>query len=277
MASLAPHRRAAAKSNAPARAGTQAPQLCLTYAYSGVAQFQQILSGQAGVTCTAGTGVLALCQQAAATWTAIEDRDGPVSGLARASVASMVGAMTSAVLAGSGAAQWCEVAIGDPNAAETFLTIFPAAKFLCLHRDCLDVMRVGVRAHPWGMTDSPFAPFAASHEGSAAAIAAYWAAHTEALLKFEADHPTTCLRVRIEDLARDPTGGTDRISAFWSVHDRDGAYRTPETIPPVKPGPGADGRTAADPALQVPVARIPPQLRTQVDDLSARLGYPGLG
>jgi protein-tyrosine sulfotransferase len=278
MTHPAPHPVARAESSAPARAGTHAcPLLCLTYAYSGIAQFRQIMSGRAGVTCTAGTGLLPLCEQALGTWRAIEDRDGPVSALARSSVASMVGMMTSVVLAGSGAKRWCEVALGESRAAKAFLNVFPAAKFLCLHRNCLDVMRSGVLAHPWGMADSPFAPFAALHEGSAAVIAAYWAAHTEALLTFEADNPAACLRVRIEDLIANSAAATDGILAFWNAQDRDHAHSTPQTSPLVNQGPSTDGAAAANRTLQVPIARIPPRLRTEIDALSASLGYPGLG
>jgi hypothetical protein len=273
-----PAARAESRSSRPERAGTQAcPLLCLTYAYSGIAQFQQIMSGRAGVTCTAGTGLLPLCEQAVGTWRAIEDRDGPVSALARSSVASMVGIMTSVVLAGSGAKQWCEVALGESRAAQAFLNVFPAAKLLCLHRNCLDVMRSGVLAHPWGMADSPFASFADSHEGSAAVIAAYWAAHTEALLTFEADNPAACLRVRIEDLTTNPAAATDVILAFWGAQDRDHAHSARLTSPLVNQGPSADGTAAVNRSLQVPIARIPPRLRTEIDALSASLGYPGLG
>jgi protein-tyrosine sulfotransferase len=276
MGRPAPRPAAPARQGAAAPAGTSACRLlCLTYPYSGNAQFRQILSGRAGIICTAGTGLLALCEQAVATWRAIEDRDGPVSALARTSVASMVQTMTSVVLADSGATRWCDVARAEPRAAQTYLKVFPAAKFLCLHRDCLDVMRTGIRAHPWGMAGSPFAPFAASNEGSAAIIAAYWAANTAALLKIEEDHPGACLRVRIEDLTGHPGAASEAIPDFWGVQDRHRAHPAPETSHLVNLG--AADAAAADPTLQVPVARVPPQLRTEIDDLSARLGYPGLG
>src|ERR1035441_8887252 len=102
-----------------------------------------------------------------------------------------------------------------PRCAETFLQLYPSAKFICLHRRCPEVILAGVNANPWGLEDSAFKSFTAGYPGNAvAAIAAYWAASTEPLLEFEQAHPGSCHRVRYEDLTSCPDQARAEIASF---------------------------------------------------------------
>lgn len=255
------------------------PLICLCYAHSGMAWLKPLLSDSLGIVCTQGTGLLPLCEQAAATWGEVENRDGRLSALAQASIRSMVGAMNTVVLAGASGSSWCEIAIAQPTAARTYLKIFPAAKFLCLHRHCLDVIRSVARTYPWGLTDSPFDQFTATFGGTVAPAAAYWRKHTEAMLEFEEDYPAACLRINHEDVTHDPSAVMDQIWRF--VGSSQPGNLTLRNVIDDSPGQTSNASMAVtgdadDPIRQVPVNQIPAQLRAEIDSLLAQLGYQGL-
>jgi hypothetical protein len=242
------------------RGGPQAPVIVLAYAQSGAARLQRLLRDTGALACTTSTGVLPACDQAAAAWRQIDDRE-RLSPLALASIRSLASGMIAAILAQAGRPRWCETAFVAPDSAETFLRAYPGARFVCLHRSCPEVIRAAISAHPWGLADTPFARHTRAYPASSsAAIAAYWAFVTGSLLRFEAAHPQACLRVRYEDLAGHP-GTAGQILDFLGL-EPDGAAGVPWRE-----------EEEAGPA-RVPASQIPPPLLRDVDELMSRLGYP---
>jgi hypothetical protein len=163
----------------------------------------------------------------------------------------------------------CEVAAANPQAAETFLRLYPETRFLCLYRACPGVIRAALDASPWGITDPVFAPFTIKHPANTvASLTAYWVTVTGPLLAFEREHPRSCLRVRFEDLARDQRQVEERATSFLGLTStvgravlgghREAWPTTPET------------GLMADP----PGHLVPPALRAQANDLLRQLDYP---
>jgi hypothetical protein len=267
---------AAAATSRPAQ---PAPVVILGYPHSGAARLMSLLSDSTELACTSGTGLLPLCDQAAAVWQRAEDKEtGQISALAAASIRAMASAMLSQILARTGRDRWCEFAIASQETAETFLRLYPATRFVCLHRGFTDVARTAIRASPWGLAGPGFAPFVNSYPGSTlAAVAAWWTAHTSTMLTLERNHPHEALRVRYEDLEADQPGTASAIAAFLGVSNISLQAAT-------DPGPmPAAGTTADSPAPQspppeppIPLAQLPPPLLTQVNDLLQRLSYPPL-
>jgi hypothetical protein len=273
------------------------PIVILGYAHGGIARLQQIVADAPGLACTSGTGVLPLCEQAIAAWRKIDDRSGPRSSLALASVRALADSMITAILVRSGGTRWCETSVARATCAHTFLQMYPAARFLCLHRSCLDVIRSAILASPWGLAGTPFASFASAYPVSpAAAVAAWWAACTEPLLDFEEAKPGACHRVRYEELISHPGHTAAEVLAFLSLAPPDPAappWMTGGAEPGPQPaadgtapdgaapdgaaadGAAADGAAADDQARLV--EQLPPPLRERVSHLQARIGYPGIG
>ncbi len=246
--------------------GRAEPIVVLTYPYAGAERLRVLLADSPGLTCTVGSGLIPLCEQARLSWQQAEGLDGPPSALALKSIRALVGNMITLRLAREGGHRWGEIATAPPEYAATFLRAFPGSRFLCLHRNCADVIRLALRANPWGLTGRELAPYIAAYAGqSVAALTAYWVSHTAPLLEFEASHPGAVCRVRYEDLGR-----TDEdIMRFLSL-----AQSTPAM-------PGWPDETADDmgpeKAADIPVDQVPPLLRSEADDLLARLSYPPLG
>jgi Sulfotransferase family len=223
------------------------PVIILGYAHSGLARLQRLLGDSPALACTSGTGVLPLCEQAAAAWRSIDHRDGQLSSLAAASVRALADSMITAILAGAGRTRWCETSTARASSATAFLQLYPAARFLCLHRSCPDVIRAAIRANPWGVAGTAFVPFAAAYPASsAAAVAAYWASCTEALLEFEDAHPGECRRVRYEDLTSHPDRAAAEILGFLALSPGDPAAPW-VTGHPDDGGGGRSGRHGSHP------------------------------
>lgn len=245
-----------------AQPGQQWPVVVLAYAYSGAGRIQRLLSGSDLLACTSGTGLLPLCAQAAATWQRVENRDEPLSTLARSSLRALAGSMITVILAGTGRSRWCEISFSPPAAAETFLELYPETKFVCLHRSCPEVIRACIEANPWGLAGTGPGQFTLAYPGnSAAAIAAYWAECTESMLRFQEEHPAACRQVRYEDLTGNPDQEAGDIFAFLGL-------AAAASLP-------ADEATSAPPpGAQIPAGFLPLPLTERVNDLQGRLGYP---
>jgi hypothetical protein len=257
-------------------AGTErAPVVVLASPDSGGPRLLSLLSAGGELTCTSGTGVLPLCDQAAQVWRRVENgssRAGRLSALAVKSMRASMTLLVSQILAGSGAQRWCECAVPAREAAEVFLGLFPGTRFVCLHREAGQVIRSALARSPWGLAGPVYRPFVAAQPGSTvAALAAYWVAHTEALLAFEADHPEECLRVRFEDLPA-ATG-----SALAALNSFLGLAATGYSAPP---GPREDDPLEPDadapPSAALPLEQLPSAMLAEVNDLLRRLGYPSL-
>jgi hypothetical protein len=251
---------------APAGDREQGPVIVLAYPGSGAGDLHRLLGRSQDLCCTSGTGVLPLCEVAAATWRRIDGRDGALTPLALASIRALTGGLISVAQATLGGSRWCETAFSPPDGADIFLQLYPAARVMCLHRSCPDVIRAGVVAYPWGIAGSAYAAFAPAFPASpSAAIAAFWASRTEQLLQFEDAHLDSSLRVRQEDLAGDPGPAAAEISAFLDLD---------------LPGAGILGRgddeAAAGALGKLQADQIPPPLLARVNELQEALGYPAI-
>lgn len=234
---------------------------------------QEVLAESTGLACTVGTGIIPLCAAAAETWRRVEGHNGQtMSRLAAASVRGLITAQVTAILAGSGKARWCELATSDPGAVRPFLQVFPHAVVVCVHRGCLDMVRAGVAASPWGLQGPAFEPYLQPYHGnSVAALAAYWANATGELLAFEDANPQITRRLRYEDATADPGEAVAALRAWLRLDGEPGAA-FPGQFQPAEP----DQAAFASPQPEVPVEMIPPPLRQRVSQLHDRLGYPPL-
>ncbi len=263
--------RPAPASGMPDLAG-RAPVIVLATSYSGAARLRPVLERVPDLAFTSGTGILPLCEQSLTAWRNADGRPGRPSALAVSSTRAIAGAIITAVLAREGKRRWCETCTAMPEAAEAFLGLYPAARFVCLYRSCAGFIRAVLDNSPWGITDPTFAPFTKTHPAStAAALAAYWAAHTGSLLTFEQSHPREVLRVRFEDLAAAGQDTALAVTSFLTAGSPADGWARPE---PCTPGAG-EGHPDG-PETELPIGLIPSALLARVNDLLGQLGYPDL-
>jgi Sulfotransferase family len=260
----------------PDAAGGNQPVVVLTYERAGGQLLRALLDTQPELGCTVGTGVLPACAQAAAAWRQVDGRpDGPLSALAVTSIRRLAYQMITVIAARTGRPRWCETAAADPNAAETFLRLVPAARFVCLHRACPDVVSGLLEASPWGLSGPAFAPYVTANPFStAAALVAWWAEHAGPLLAFERDHREACLRVRVEDLVGDPGSVLRDLQSFLGLDTK--AAGIPGRQLPDQSNQPTDRAAGPGVASQFPVGQLPPDLVRRVNELHTQFGYSPL-
>lgn len=272
MARPAPHgaQMARDRHRAAADPPSRAPVVVLAPAYSGASTLRSVLEGRPELACTSGTGLLPLCEQAMATWRNADHRlVGPPSSLAYSATRTLAASVITSILVREGKPRWCEVAAANPEAAETFLDLYPGTQFLCLYRACPGAIRAALDASPWGIADPVFAPFTRAYPASTVAgLAAYWVTHTGALLAFERAHPQACLRVRFEDLVQDQPRAEERVTSFLGLTSTGGRAFTGRHL---EPEPASRD---TDPVADPPDHLIPPALRAHANDLLQQLDYP---
>jgi Sulfotransferase family len=246
--------------------GPDAPAAVLTYAGSGIPRLRAMLEVAPEMEWLAGVNLLQLCDRIARDWSAVDGRDGRLPMLAQRGISALLESMLVPRLAASGKRRWCTPALAStPTAAGTFAAVFPHARFVSLHRNCLDVIYAGLAACPWGLAGSGqgFDGFAAAHPGnSVAALADYWCSQTQRILDVEDAYPARCIRVRYEDLDADPDGILREIRAFLGL--------SPMNVADIA---DATSASAVGCGAEVPADRIPSHLLARVDSLTQRLGY----
>jgi hypothetical protein len=257
----------------PLRPAESAPIVILTFSHSGVEILGEFLASSSSLYCTARTGLLPMCESVASTWQQIE-RHEQLSALARSSIRALVTSMalarsvaSGARSASSGPPRWCETTISGTSSAGTFLKIFPQAKFVCFHRRCDEVISEVIESNPWGFGKTEFWPYSSADPGNSLATAgAYWAERSRAILDFQLAHAQSCLSLRREDLDADPDEQMRLVWSFLGLTRPSAAIRPRRD--PVVTEHGARRRFPAD--------RLPPPLRTAINELHTRLGYPPL-
>jgi len=253
-------------------AAARSTLIVLTYQHAGAERLRSLLTRDPDLACTKGTGILPLCDSAAATWRGVEGRsaDAALSRLAASSIRALTMPVITSVLARQGGRRWCEFAHAPPRVAETFLQLYPQTRVLCLHRSCVDVIDTAIHAEPWGLSDPGYASFTAAYPASTvAALTAYWNAFTAQLIAFEELHPDTCRRVRYEDLADGQYPGD--LFAFLGMEAPRPGLADLMSPDDAKPALGRAGRAP------FPADQIPAQVLAQADNLGRKLGYPPLG
>jgi hypothetical protein len=184
------------------------PAILLTYVGSGFPQLRTLVDPVPEIEWLPGASLVQLCERLAVEWRIIDETPDGISALARKSIKAVVQTMVTSRLLRGGRRRWFGTAIGAiPTPECTFTALYPGARFVILHRQCVDVIFSGIASCPWGLSNSGYGydGFAAVHAGnSVSALADYWATNTALMLNFENALPDRCLRIRYEDLADDP-------------------------------------------------------------------------
>ena len=135
---------------------------------------------------------------------------------------------------------WCEKSVSTVDHLDDITWAFPDARFICLHRHCLDVVasalslvRGGNREERYG-----FEKFIGrTPHNLVDALIDYWVEKTETSLAFEERKSPQCLRVRYEDIVRQPTSILPAVFSFigvdWDPRLLDAVFATPH-----EEGPG---------------------------------------
>jgi hypothetical protein len=277
--------------NGIAERGVADPVFVLCMGRSGSTVLRFLLDAHPDLACPPETSLPALCGQLAVVWSLIEgaplsanrgDAPPQVPDAAIAGIRHMVDTMTGSYLVRRGKKRFCDKSLGSAQYADLLLRIYPEARFVCLYRHPMDMIRSGLDACPWGLNGYGFDPYIGGSPGNAVlALARYWLENAAPIAAAEERYPGRCHRVRYEDLVTSPEQAAQEIYTFIGVRPVPGITRTCFSDERERFGP-ADHKIWATSQITtdslgkgetVPVGLIPPPITAAINELAGKLGY----
>lgn len=193
----------------------------------------------------------------------------------------------------AGKNRWCEKSILSLDNPGLLLHVYPDAQFICLYRQCTDVIVSAIEASPWGYGGAGlagnygFEEYVARSPGNFVfALAAYWADKTGEALAFEDAHPEQTFRLRYEDLVADTGGALGELLSWLRVDAAE--TLVPGDVLGLEPALENPGdykihytsqvnRSSVGRGWVVPVDLLHANLKDRIDRMQEELGYPKLG
>jgi hypothetical protein len=267
------------------------PVFVLCMGRSGSTLLRFLLDAHPELACPPETSLPALCAQLAVVWSLIEgaplsgnrgDAPPQVPDAAVAGIRHMVDMMTGSYLARKGKRRFCDKSLGSARFADLLLRVYPGAKFICLYRHPMDMIRSGIEACPWGLNGYGFDQYIGVSPGNEVhALSRYWLDNATPIAAIEEQHPDRCHRVRYEDMVTDPERAAREIYTFIGVPEVPGITRTCFTADRERFGPAdykiwATSEITADSVGKgesIPAGLIPPPVTEAINGLMSRLGY----
>jgi hypothetical protein len=180
-----------------------------------------------------------------------------------------------------GKERWCNKTPSDLAYAEMLRLIFPEARFLCLHRQGLDVAASCLEISRYGFMRELAPSVMASPTNTVAAMLRNWVEKTEQILLFEERWSGQCLRLRYEDLVARPQETLSAVLSWLGLRPCPDLHRSAWEQPHHRGG--GDPRIWTTRAVEgdrlgagrsLPRSHIPRALAEQTSALLERLGYP---
>ncbi|WP_194270036.1 sulfotransferase [Candidatus Methylospira mobilis] len=182
---------------------------------------------------------------------------------------------------GKGKKQWCEKTTENTSYLPIIEKIFPDARYVCLYRNCLDVVHSCIRFNPLGYMPE-LAPFVGRRpDNFVAAMMEGWLETNRKQLDFETENHTRCFRVRYETLVADPKAVLPYLFEFLGADWNDALLEAIFTTPHDR-GEGdikvwlskAISKDSVGKGSAIPKSRLPKDLVQKADQLHEKIGYP---
>ncbi|MCK9636876.1 sulfotransferase [Methylobacter sp. Wu8] len=175
---------------------------------------------------------------------------------------------------------WCEKTPMNLDYLPVLEAHFPDAKYICLYRNCLDVVHSSVNLSKYRFLPEHVPYVHRNPESIIAAMVENWLEKTDRLLAFEAAHQERCFRVKYESVVMRSEETLSSLFEFLEVGwEKDLMGRVFEVSHDQGEG---DGRAALSSkirqdsvgkGIEVPRAGIPKKFITEIDRLLGKLEY----
>jgi hypothetical protein len=198
-------------------------------------------------------------------------------------VRGIVGGLMGRYAAARNKRIWCEKTTLNVDYLETLSALFPEARYLCLYRNCMDVVHSCLKFNTLGFMPE-LAPYVRGNpEDLVAAMAENWLEKNARMAAFEAAHPSQCFRIRYEALVSDPEAVIPPIFEFLQVNWEESLLRKVFSAPHDQ-GEGdlkvhfskAISGDSIGKGRSIPLAAVSDALVERIDRLNERLGYADL-
>lgn len=187
-------------------------------------------------------------------------------------------------LSAKGKRMWCEKTTENLQYLKILADVFPDAKYICLYRNCMDVVHSSIECSRLGFIPE-LAPYVQKRpDNIVAAMVDSWIEKTTTLLEFELAHPEQCFRIKYEALVAEPSQTLPAMFAtlglewdekflkevFSTQHDQGSGDRKVLFTKKINTDSVGRGSTVSR-------SLIPDDLLEKMNRLLARLDYPLVG
>ena len=178
---------------------------------------------------------------------------------------------------------WCEKTTLNVDYLKILSEVFPNARYLCLYRNCMDVVQSCLKFSALGFMEE-LAPYVRDDPRNlVAAMAESWLDKNTKILDFETRHPGRCFRVSYENLTLDPhktipamfrflgVSWDERIleNIFSAEHDRGEGDLKVHFSKEISRDSIGKGRS-------IPSRSLPNRLQARIDVMNDCLGFASL-
>jgi protein-tyrosine sulfotransferase len=130
----------------------------------------------------------------------------------------LIAGMLGAAAARKGKSLWCDKSPSNLEHMGWIERLLPGSRFILLHRHCLDFAISCLRFSTYGFFLTVVGDYVRrDHTNFLRAVVRAWVEKTEELLRFEAEHPGRCHRLRYEDLVAAPETSVRALGEFLGV------------------------------------------------------------
>ena len=183
-----------------------------------------------------------------------------------------------------GKQMWCEKTTENLQYLSFLRDVFPDAKYLCLYRNCMDVVHSSIECGRLGFLPELVPYVQKRPDNLVAAMVDSWVEKTTTLLEFELAHPSQSFRIKYETLVVEPLQTLPAMFAalgldwdekllnavFSTEHDQGSGDRKILFTKRVNTDSIGRGSTISR-------SNIPDELLDKMNRLLARLEYPIVG
>jgi putative sterol carrier protein len=179
--------------------------------------------------------------------------------------------------------KWCEKTTLNIDYLSILNNIFPDGKFICLYRNCLDVINSCINRSSWGFMPE-LTPYVKNNpDNFVAAMAESWLEKNQKLFSFEQQHQDQCFRLTYESLVTEPNRILSSLFEFlgfeWDAQLLDKVFITHHDY-----GDGDTKILFAEKISQssigkggrIPLSKLQEDLSRKIDILHNALGYQSI-
>ncbi|HKR22619.1 MAG TPA: sulfotransferase [Pyrinomonadaceae bacterium] len=204
--------------------------------------------------------------------------------LVAAEIRRIVDELMSSYTTAKGKQTWCEKTTENLQYLRLLHDVFPDARYICLYRNCMDVVHSSIECSRWGFIPE-LAPYVQKRpDNIVAAMVESWIEKTKILLEFEQAHASQCFRIKYETLVAAPSQTLSAMFAAlgleWDEELLNAVFSTPHDQGSGDQKIRFTKKVNTDSiGLGSTIARenIPDDLLLQVSSLLAQLEYSPVG
>ena len=170
---------------------------------------------------------------------------------------------------------WAEKTPKNLQHAKRLNEVFPDAAYICLYRNCMDMVYSSIEGSRYGKMDELW---------DYRQIYQAWIEQTSEMLKFEREQPSKCFRVKYETLVLDPPGVLKKLFEFlgveWGERLIDHVFTSQHDIGRGDPKVNFSNRiyqNAIGKGSSIKRESVPPLLLEKINLLLEELQYPIVG